>query len=211
MSMKSEAKRWVDGSVGVVIRRARLRRSGRPKRVEIGGGPFPTPGYIHVDVNRRHPHLEYVAPAWDLPFPDATVDEILAVHVLEHVHPARLGTTLREWRRVLAPGGFAQIHVPDGAALARAFLDAPVEERWAIGAALLGMDTGPGVRSAAELQLERNEPDHKIVFDADLLRVALQTAGFERVDELTGTVEDRHTTDWKPVVANISVIVRAWR
>jgi ubiquinone/menaquinone biosynthesis C-methylase UbiE len=179
--------------------------------VEIGGGPFPTPGYIHVDADRRSAHLEYVAPAWRLPFPDGSVDELLAVHVLEHVHPARLDDTLREWRRVLAPGGYAQIHVPDGEALARAFLAAEPPQRWAIGAALLGMDSGPDVRRPTDLQSDRNQPDHKVVLDRDLLRAALIDAGFGEVEDLTGTVGDRHTAAWQPVVPNISAVLRARR
>ncbi len=56
-----------------------------PLRVEIGGGEFPTDGYVHVDADRRARHVEYLAAAWELPFEDGSVHEIRAVHVLEHL------------------------------------------------------------------------------------------------------------------------------
>lgn len=235
MSLRSGARgavlRWVHEHPGVWLRRqvatgrapwrrvlpGRVRRvlelDGEPVsgvRVELGGGPYPTPGYTHVDIERRHPHLEYIAPAWDLPFADGTVDELLAVHVLEHVHPARLHATLLEWRRVLRPGAFAQVHVPDGRALAEAFLSSPPETRWAIGSALLGMDSGPTVSAPEDLDSVANLPDHKMVLDAELLRDALARAGFVRVEDLTGSVGDRHCDAWAPVVPSISVVMRAF-
>jgi SAM-dependent methyltransferase len=178
-------------------------------RIELGPGGFPTPGYFHVDINRTNPHLEYVAPAWDLPFRDGSVSEILAIHVLEHVHPGRLDATLREWHRVLRAGGFAQIHVPDGRALAQAYLGAPPSNRWAIGAAMLGMDSGPEVVGPDDLTVEENQPDHKLMLDYDLLNDRLGAAGFGKIENLTGRITDRHTEAWANVVPAISLIVRA--
>src|SRR4051812_3495022 len=83
------------------------------RRIEIGCGPFPQPGYVHVDIDPNARHLEAFAPAWELPFPDAWAKEILAIHSLEHVHPSKLLSTLREWHRVLAPEGFVRVHVPN--------------------------------------------------------------------------------------------------
>jgi SAM-dependent methyltransferase len=47
----------------------------------------------------------------DLDFPDASFDIVLCNHVLEHVPDDR--QALRELRRVLAPGGWASLLVPD--------------------------------------------------------------------------------------------------
>jgi SAM-dependent methyltransferase len=93
-------------------------------RIEIGGGPFPRAGYVHVDDDPNARHLEAQAVAWDLPFPDDWADEILSIHTLEHVHPRLLQRTLREWHRVLAPGGAVRVHVPNSPALMHAYLAA---------------------------------------------------------------------------------------
>lgn len=46
------------------------------RRIEIGRGSSPQPGYLHVDVNPWAPHVEVVANAWQLPFSDDWADEI---------------------------------------------------------------------------------------------------------------------------------------
>lgn len=49
----------------------------------------------------------------DLPYPNNSVSEIWASHVLEHVGPERTDSILREWLRVLIPGCTAIIIVPN--------------------------------------------------------------------------------------------------
>ena len=64
-------------------------------------------GRFGAPVRSRH-----VAEASDLsPIPDASYDFVLASHVLEHIaNPLR---ALREWSRVLKPGGALVVIVPD--------------------------------------------------------------------------------------------------
>lgn len=51
------------------------------------------------------------ADAADLPFPDASFDRLLSHHLVEHL--ADLPGALREWRRVLEPGGLMVICTPN--------------------------------------------------------------------------------------------------
>ena len=118
----------------------------RSRRLEIGGGPHAQAGYLHVDIDPGAHHLEWVAPAWDLPLPDGWATDIVAVHALEHVEPPRLLATLEEWRRVLAPAGRVEIHVPNGPELMAAFVESPVEKKWPIMGSILGMYCSPEVR-----------------------------------------------------------------
>ena len=178
------------------------------RKLEIGGGPFPHSGYIHVDVDPRARHLEAFAPAWELPFPDRWASEILAVHSLEHVHPRKLLPTLREWHRVLTPGGRVQVHVPNGPELVQSLFASPVPEKWRTMGALLGMYCHPGVRSPEELEVPS---DHQLVFDWDMLAWALTDAGFAAVSDLTGQVDDSHTEAWREVVPHFSLVVQAIR
>ena len=94
------------------------------RKVEVGSGFSPRDGYLHIDLDPGAPHLEYVAEARELPLPDGFADELLASHVLEHVEPRFLQSTLREWHRVLKPGGTVEIHSPDSAHLMRHWLEA---------------------------------------------------------------------------------------
>jgi predicted SAM-dependent methyltransferase len=181
----------------------------QPLRIEIGSGRHPTPGYVHVDFDRRARHLEHVAHAWRLPFPDGAAEELIAVHVLEHVHPARVLETLREWRRVLRPGGTVRIHVPNATAIFRAYETAPASQRWALVHAIYGMERDARVSSPDDLDAERDRPDHKAIYDFRLLADVLRRAGFVDVEDLSAELEDRHTLGWKPVVEHLSLIVRA--
>ena len=48
-----------------------------------------------------------------LPFPDDYADEIHAIHVIEHIHTWEVEDLLKEWKRVLKPGGWMAIECPD--------------------------------------------------------------------------------------------------
>ncbi len=179
-----------------------------PLRVEIGGGEFPSPGYVHLDASAMSSHLEYLARADDLPFAPGAVEELLAIHVLEHVHPADTDRTLREWLRVLAPGGMAQIHVPNAATVLPAFLNAPLEKKLRIVEAIFGVTDPPGTTPDRLMVLEL----HKVIFDFELLEHALLEAGFVRVEDVSLTTTDRHMAPWEEagLVAGISLIVRGY-
>jgi SAM-dependent methyltransferase len=188
-----------------------------PLRVEIGGGQFPSPGYVHVDADRASRHLEYVARGWRLPFPDASVHELLAVHVLEHVHPGSIHRTLKEWRRILAPGGFAEIHVPDAATILPAYLAAPTEQKWDLLVPIFGTTSdplaprrGPGSRGRNPTQAVLDH--HNVIYDFGLLRHVLLRAGFGRVEDVSDQVTDRHNETWREseLISRISLAVRAY-
>ncbi|MDQ1710943.1 MAG: hypothetical protein QOE45_393 [Frankiaceae bacterium] len=180
-----------------------------PLRVELGSGPWPTPGYVHVDTDRHARHVEHRAPMWRLPFADGTVTEVLAVHCLEHVPPGRLRATLREWRRVLAPGGVAEVHVPNAPAVLRAFEGAPFRRKWALTNGLLGTYLPAQELDPDDFDDRANRPDHRSLFDLPLLAELLRDAGFGTVTDLTGVVTDRHSAAWAPYVADYSLVVRA--
>lgn len=55
--------------------------------------------------------VDVVAQAWDLPFPDASYDFVLASHVLEHMHDPI--AALREWIRVASRCVFVVLPQPD--------------------------------------------------------------------------------------------------
>ena len=175
-------------------------------RIEIGGGPHAQRGFLHVDIDPGAHHLEWVAPAWALPLPDGWASEILAVHALEHVEPRRLLETLEEWRRVLAPDGRVEVHVPNGPALMEAFVSRPVREKWPIMGSILGMYCGPDVRDPRGLELRS---DHQLIFDPPLLQWAFESAGFTAFRDLTGVMEDRHTAPWSGLVPDYSLIAEA--
>jgi predicted SAM-dependent methyltransferase len=176
------------------------------RRIELGGGPYPLPGFLHVDADWQGNHLEAIASADHLPFRDDFAEEIVAIHLLEHIHPTVLTTVLAEWRRVLAPGGVLQVHVPDFEVLAAGFLLAEGHEKWKFMSAILGMYSAADATSPMDI---RSLPDHKLLLNWATLEMILKDAGFVEIENVSAAVRDRHTEGWAAVVEQISLVARA--
>jgi predicted SAM-dependent methyltransferase len=93
-----------------------------PRRLHIGG-KIRSEGWEVLNANPA-PYVDHVGNAADLSrFPDNTFTDIYASHVVEHFdYAGELQTTLKEWRRVLTPGGKVYISVPDLDVLAQLFV-----------------------------------------------------------------------------------------
>jgi phosphatidylethanolamine/phosphatidyl-N-methylethanolamine N-methyltransferase len=61
--------------------------------------------------------LEFMTQAGgDLPYPDSTFDRVIATHVLEHIYQPHLA--IKEWLRIIKPGGVLSILIPTDPGLA---------------------------------------------------------------------------------------------
>lgn len=76
-------------------------------------------GWINADV-RSLPGVDLVCDARALPLEKDSVELILAQDLIEHIPMLDVLSTLKEWHRVLMPGGELQIRTPDFYKLARA-------------------------------------------------------------------------------------------
>ena len=71
------------------------------------------PGFVHVDA-LAFPHVDHVRDVTDLScFDTDSCDLIYACHIVEHFPRHGVGNVLKEWQRVLRPGGVLRIAVPD--------------------------------------------------------------------------------------------------
>jgi predicted SAM-dependent methyltransferase len=71
------------------------------------------PDFINIDLN-LHSHLHYRRNIEDLSiFQDNYADLIYISHGLEHISHRKTSGILKEWHRVLKPGGILRISVPD--------------------------------------------------------------------------------------------------
>jgi predicted SAM-dependent methyltransferase len=85
-------------------------------RLDIGAGAFCQSGFTPIDIKHGHDALK-------LDYPDDSVDEIHASHVLEHFSHRDSIKALREWVRVLKPGGTIRIAVPDFLYCAKGYIE----------------------------------------------------------------------------------------
>lgn len=90
--------------------------------LEIGPGPHPQPGFLAVDVIPR-PGVDCLGEATALPFASGSFKLLYASHIIEHVPWWQTDDALAEWRRVLIPGGTAEVWTVDAAKIARALLE----------------------------------------------------------------------------------------
>ncbi len=145
-----------------------------PWRLHIGG-QIAHPDWKILNV-QPGPQVDFVGDCADLrQFADASVTEIYASHVLEHLgFKHEMPAALTEFHRVLVPGGGLRIGVPDLAVLCALYLDPALdaEDRYQVMRMLYGGQLN-------------NADFHCAGYDAESLALRLQKAGFvgvERVD-----------------------------
>lgn len=91
------------------------RRPDKKLRLNIGAGPYNDPRYVPIDIKTG-------TDARKLPYADGSVAEIYSSHLLEHFSFYERDAVLKEWVRVLEPGGMLRIAVPDQKKLAQEWL-----------------------------------------------------------------------------------------
>lgn len=84
----------------------------RKLKLNIGAGKRRLPGYVGIDAVER-PAADIVAFAHEIPLADGCAIEVLAIHLVEHVHLWELPPILKEWARLLEPGGRLVLELPD--------------------------------------------------------------------------------------------------
>jgi predicted SAM-dependent methyltransferase len=86
-----------------------------PVRLHLGCGSVKMEGYLNVDGDYMSHDPEVTIQDITKPFPilDNTVDEILTVHVIEHISRQHIPPMFKEFYRICKTGGFIAIEWPD--------------------------------------------------------------------------------------------------
>lgn len=82
-------------------------------KLNIGCGSRKVPGFTGVDAVAERTAAEIVAKADNIPLPDQSVDEIMAIHLFEHFYRWECDTVIAEWKRLLIPGGVLTLELPN--------------------------------------------------------------------------------------------------
>jgi len=142
-----------------------------PGMLNLDGNPLCRPD-MYLDFRRR------------LPFRNQTVSLIFSCHVLEHFYIYEVESILREWHRVLIPGGGARIVVPSLENAVDFYIRkdfqrniAPSEDFSSV-PAYAGRSTG---RCFVGLMLDWDQ--HKCMFDFGFMAECLEDAGFRDVQQ----------------------------
>ncbi len=129
-----------------------------PLRLNLGGGQFKLDGFTTVD---RKVGTE----VYPLTYPDDSVEEIVASHILEHFGHREVRSVLTDWVRALKPGGKIRIAVPDFEEVAGLYLK------------------GAPVNVQGYVMGGHNDSDdrHGCIFDRESLLEEMVSVGLERI------------------------------
>lgn len=146
----------------------RKKQADAPTKLNLGCGRFALEGYENIDRVLG----KEVFPLSD--YADESVDEVRASHILEHFPHGQVGEVLHEWARVLKPGGWLKIAVPDYEWIARQYLS--------------GADINV---QGYVMGGQENEGDyHKTIFDKTCLTDALHAVGLVDVQRWRSELPD---------------------
>ncbi len=161
--------------------------------LHIGCGNERIEEFVNVDC-RRTEATDIVTIGWRLDsIGAASVDYVYARHVLEHMHRADAERAIREWRRVLRPGGLLHLVVPNIEFHARQ---------------LLGLVACPQAQDQADHALAGfygwQNPEHggseidthKWGYTPSSLQAALVAAGFTPTDDGFDQLTSRDVEPW---------------
>ncbi|MBK4722817.1 methyltransferase domain-containing protein [Azospirillum sp. YIM DDC1] len=153
------------------------------RAISILGSSLPAEGWreLRLDIDPKV-DPDIVASMTDMtPVPDGSVDAVWSSHNLEHLDPHEVPVALREFLRVLKPGGTLLLTVPDLQAVAKLVaedrLDEPLYECRQGPIRPLDVVYGYGPALAAGNRFMA----HRSGYTPNLLGRLLQEAGFEPV------------------------------
>lgn len=162
------------------------------RKLEIGSGYNPQPGYKHLDVRRGLPELDYVVDfsKQKLPMVDSTMQEILANHVIEHISWRRLPFVIKEWYRVLMPGGKLVLRTPNLKFICESYLAKIITKEHPNDEGFIKQNLSKEITPSwwANIKLfsgqDYDANFHCCCFDFDMLSDLLTRYGFVRVSEV---------------------------
>ncbi len=178
--------------------------------ISLGSGTDETPGWILIDIPLRGPE-NYLR--WDcrrrLPFRDSSAARILIEHYFEHLDPdTEVPRVLSECRRILQPGGFLRIIVPDAERFLRAYVSGRAEDWSALGFKLDALPPDLPTPMTVVNHVFHQRGEHKAAYDYDTLRHVLQTQGFTHISRKKfGESDDPGMTIDRPNHAPYSLYV----
>jgi predicted SAM-dependent methyltransferase len=82
-------------------------------KLELGCGNRPIPGYLHQDIIQLETPLDFCCEAWNIPLQEGSLDEVIAIAVMEHLRFEDFAKTLKHIHQLLKVGGVFYFDVPD--------------------------------------------------------------------------------------------------
>jgi predicted SAM-dependent methyltransferase len=167
----------VQATVGALIRNREFQITEAAREFEylnIGCGPYQPEGFCNVDYEWK-PGLLCFDATRGIPLPSSSLRGIFTEHCLEHLSYADCLAVLRDFRRMLKPGGVVRVVVPDGELYCTLYMRAQAGEtvRWPY--------AENGKVPIYYVNRIMHDHGHRFIYDFDAMKEALLSAGFREV------------------------------
>lgn len=180
-------------------------------KLHVGCGTNYVSGWVNIDNNSDN-NIGRLDLNWDmrrpLPYDDGSVDFIYNEHFLEHLSAAEGKRALKDFMRVLRPGGVLRVAMPDLEDVIRKYLELPIEDDPTIERFDLGF-----VRTRAErLNMAFRWWGHQWLYDWEELERRLRDAGGENITRASiyrsehPELADLETRDESRLIAEVTKI-----
>lgn len=168
-----------------------------PIRLNLGCGDMLLPGYVNVDVatQRRGHQPDVCCDIRDLSaFADNHADEVMAIHVIEHFYHWEVVDLLKEWVRVLKPGGQLVLECPNLISACEALLKDPE------------VASRPGTEGNRSMWCFYGDPSwkdplmcHRWLYTPQSLAQVMHEAGLRELSQQVPLFKARHPRDMRVV------------
>jgi predicted SAM-dependent methyltransferase len=183
--LRYELNAGITTTLNVISPRMRRLHSQLAKRqhvnLNLGTGGRGVADWVNIDVARHHQDLTL---PWDirrgLPFSDGQVARIFAEHIVEHIEFREdIPRLMREFFRVLEPGGRVRLIVPDGERWLHAYVTRSPDEWQGLGFS----DLPPGMPTPMTMinHVFHQDGEHFFGYDYETLKYVLEQAGFHKI------------------------------
>lgn len=164
-------------------------------RLNLGCGKRMFADYMNVDIFDYDGDMPYTkADINKLPFEDESADEIFTCHVIEHFWPWDVPDLLKEWKRVLKPGGQIVTECPNLAGTAMLYVEAVRQGDWHTAKAMMNAFYGDPAP-----HLRHMEQRHKWGYCPETLAAVLYEAGFKDAEQVPAQFKMREPRDMRVV------------
>ena len=156
-----------------------LEKVSEPK-LQIGSGRNYIEGWLNTDFLAKPPKYPFLNATKSFPLPDSRFVRIYSEHMIEHIDQKSGENMLRECFRVLKPGGRIRIETPDLERMCALYSNKETADAQAYvkyHTREFGLPGYPATTCFAVNNIMRNW-DHLFVYDEEMLRLAMEKAGF---------------------------------
>lgn len=181
----------------MALKPSAARASAVPIRLNLGCGDMLLPGYVNVDVatERRGHQPDVCCDIRDLSaFADNHADEVMAIHVIEHFYHWEVVDLLKEWVRVLKPGGQLVLECPNLISACEALLKDPE------------VASRPGTEGNRSMWCFYGDPSwkdplmcHRWLYTPQSLAQVMHEAGLRELSQQVPLFKARHPRDMRIV------------